>query len=153
MQPSKPTTHAAQQITSFALTGDPSMSTAGISAGNRGPDPAVPGGSSDHGHAHPRKPQGGLEAWKKLLGVDTFVAVALHGRGSPQANAAMRYRNPFSRGCLTNCKDFWMDEGPFFGSRESGSARFAGERVDYTHLYEVPQAMGYAPVAADEEAV
>jgi palmitoyltransferase ZDHHC13/17 len=152
MQPSKPTSPAAQQLTSFVTTGDPSLSTAGLGAGNRGPDPAASGGAAG-GHDHPHKHRGPLEAWKKLLGVDTFVAVALHGRGTPQANAAARYRNPFSRGCVTNCKDFWADEGPLFGSRESGTARFGGETVDYTSMYEVPQGMGYAPVQGDEEAV
>jgi palmitoyltransferase ZDHHC13/17 len=148
MQPAKPSSHLAQELTSFVATGDPSLSTAGLGSGNRGPDPAAPSGH-DHPHPHP----GPLEAWKRLLGVDTFVAVALHGRGSPQANTAARYRNPFSRGCVTNCKDFWADDGPLFGSRESGTARFGGETVDYTSMYEVPQGMGYAPVQGDEEAV
>jgi palmitoyltransferase ZDHHC13/17 len=106
MQPAKPSSHLAQELTSFVATGDPSLSTAGLGSGNRGPDPAAPSGH-DHPHPHP----GPLEAWKRLLGVDTFVAVALHGRGSPQANTAARYRNPFSRGCVTNCKDFWADDG------------------------------------------
>jgi palmitoyltransferase len=143
MQPSKP--HAVQPFTSFVTTGDPSLSSAGMDSGNRGPDPAAP-----PGHVH--KP-GALEAWKRLLGVDAFVAVALHGRGSPQANQASRYRNPFSRGCITNCKDFWADDGPLFGSRDSGAAKFGGETVDYTNMYEVPQAMGYAPVQGEDDAV
>jgi hypothetical protein len=130
-------------------TGDPSMTTAGLGPNNRGPDPAV---GTAPGSGPPRK-HGPFEAWKRLLGVDTFVAVAWHGRGSPQANQAARYRNPFSRGCVTNCKDFWGDDGPLFGSRDSGMAKFGGGTVDYTSMYDVPQPMGYAPVQAEEDAV
>jgi hypothetical protein len=144
MKPSKPA-----PLTSFMTTGDPSMGNAGIDAANRGPDPV---GHEGHNHGPGgHKHTDGFEAWKRLLGVDTFIAVALHGRGSPQANAASRYKNPFSRGCITNCQDFWNDAGPVFGSKENGSARFGGERVNYLDMYETPEGMGYAPVSADDE--
>lgn len=51
--------------------------------------------------------------------------------------------NPWSRGVVTNCKDFWCDGAPIFQKKESGFARLAGDRVDYTRLYEVPR-MRYA---------
>jgi hypothetical protein len=38
-----------------------------------------------------------------------------------------------------------------FGSRETGTSKLGGERVDYTMLYEAP-VRGYIPVGADEEA-
>lgn len=145
MAPSKPHSHT-QQLNSFVTTGDPSISAAGLGPGNRGPDPVVDG---HHGHKHTSP----MDAWKRLLGVDTFLAVAIHGRGSPQANQAAKSSNPFSRGCITNCKDFWMDDGPIFGSRDSGRSKFGGETVDYTSMYEVPLAMGYAPVHGDDDTV
>jgi len=153
MSPSKPHSHShsvATQAASFVAAGDPSISAAGLGPNNRGPDPAV----ADAAHAHPHK--GGMwETWKRLLGVDTFVAVALHGRGTTAQNGHSHShapsRNPFSKGCFSNCQDFWMDEGPWFGSRESGMATFGGERVDYTSMYDVPAGRGYAPVSADEE--
>ena len=47
-------------------------------------------------------------------------------------------RNPFSRGMVTNCKDFWCDGSSIFGKRKNGEARLDGENVNYTRLYEVP---------------
>jgi len=136
---------------SFITTGDPSMSSAQITSANRGPDPAAH--EDPHaGHNHPpgQHPHGALDAWKRLLGVDTFMAVAVHGRGAQQGQQQIN-RNPFSKGCITNCKDFWADETPLFGSREGGVARLGGERVDYNHMYEVPAGMGYIAVNAEDE--
>jgi palmitoyltransferase ZDHHC13/17 len=141
------------QATTIVDAGDPS-----ISAGpnNRGPDAAAGDTAGGHNHAHPHKKHGLLHAWKQLLGIDTFVEVALHGRGAPaQVGGSARSqlnRNPFSRGCVTNCKDFWLDEeGPWFGSRESGRATFSGQAVDYTSMYEVPVGgMAYAPVSSGD---
>jgi palmitoyltransferase ZDHHC13/17 len=141
----------ASEVTSFVTTGDPSISAAGLGPNNRGPDPAV---ETAHAHSH----KGGfLETWKRLLGIDTFVAVALHGRGAPSGPnsgaVSHSHKNPFSRGCFGNCQDFWMDEGPWFGSRESGRATFGGERVDYTSMYDVPSVgngRGYVSVSGGD---
>ncbi|KAF2665673.1 palmitoyltransferas-like protein akr1 [Microthyrium microscopicum] len=138
-----------QSAMSFVTTGDPSLSSAQISATDRGPDPAVPpaNATNAHNHAH----HGGLlDTWKRLLGIDTFVAVALHGRGSPEASRQIN-RNPFSKGCFTNCADFWQDDTPYFGSRESGQAKLGGERVDYSAMYDLPAGPGYMAVGTDDD--
>jgi len=146
MSPNKPYGgHANQAALSFITTGDPSMQSAQISAGDRGPDPAV-GPGHGHGHRH----GGALEAWKRLLGIDTFMTVAVGGRGSNRQRHHVS-RNPFSKGCVTNCADFWSDETPIFGSRETGLAKLGGERVDYNSMYEVPDSMGYVAVHGDDD--
>ena len=52
-----------------------------------------------------------------------------------------RVENPFSRGVVTNCKDFWCDPAPFFGRRETGHGMLGGVVVDYTKMYENPTRM------------
>lgn len=158
MHGSKPHSSAAQAGMSFITTGDPSMSSAQITSANRGPDPAAPHNHSGHGHSHAGHSHGGgvFAAWKRLLGVDTFMAVAVHGRGAAKQNSNQQQqagRNPFSKGCLTNCKDFWADDTPVFGSREVGVAKLGGERVDYSRMYEVPGGMGYAAVSSVDDEV
>ena len=49
--------------------------------------------------------------------------------------------NPFSRGIIGNCKDFWCDPAPMFGKRHNGDGYLGGEVVDYTRLYETPLRM------------
>jgi len=121
-----------------------------------GSDPALP---STHapGHHHHHK-AGCFAQWKKILGVDTFVETALEGYGSNK-NRPRQARNPFSNGCLGNCKDFWCDPAPIFGKRENGSALLGGQAVDYTSMYESPRlatrrrggdARAYESVAADD---
>lgn len=51
-------------------------------------------------------------------------------------------KNPYSKGYMQNCKDFWCDPSPMFGRRENGDAMFGGERINYTEVYESPTAMG-----------
>ena len=121
---------AADAITTALTTGSTSMAGAGLSPDGRGPDPAVPAG---HKHHH----DGCFKQWKKILGVDTFVETALH----KDTNKNTRNRNPFSRGCITNCKDFWCDPAPLFGGRENGIAMLDGEVVNYTTMYEPPSRM------------
>jgi len=139
----KPHGHANQAAMSFITTGDPSMSSAQISASERGPDPAV---ERPHNHAR----HGAFDAWKRLLGIDTFMTVAVGGRGAPGQRTTVN-RNPFSKGCFTNCADFWADDTPIFGSRDTGQAKLGGERVDYTSMYEVPAGAGYVPVHGDDD--
>ncbi|KAK4135542.1 ankyrin [Trichocladium antarcticum] len=107
-----------------------------------------PHGPAGHGHRH----GGILKHWGRLLGVDTFIETA-RGRGA----ARKKNRNPFSRGCLANCRDFWCDPAPVFGQRETGAAVLGGQAVNYTEMYESPSAMeavrgrrGYEAVAGDE---
>lgn len=133
---------AADAVTSFVTTGDTSQDVAGSAAG-AGPAGSAPtngfGSGQDTGDA-PKRPQpkhSVWDQWKRLLGLDTFVAIALHGSNADQRRAQRQARgNPFSRGVITNCKDFWCDGAPVFGKREGGFAKLGGERVDYSRLYD-----------------
>lgn len=95
-------------------------------------------GHGGHGHSH----NGGfLKQWSKILGVDTFIETAT-GRGAASGSPSKRRnKNPYSRGCITNCKDFWCDPAPMFGQRETGSAMLGGQAVNYTDMYESPRLM------------
>lgn len=128
---------ASEAITTALAAGTLSMGGAQLGSEGRGPDPAVPAASRGHGHHHRHDNGGCFAQWKKILGVDTFVETALNtDKDRSRAN-----RNPFSRGCLKNCKDFWCDPAPIFGSRENGSAMLDGEVVNYTTMYEAPRRM------------
>jgi hypothetical protein len=126
----------ADALNSFVTTGDTSQDV-----------------SSGEGTPRPNPQQSIWEQWKRLLGLDTFVTIALRGS---QANQPRRRGNPFSRGVVTNCKDFFCDSAPIFKPRESGYAKLGGERVDYTRMYEGPKMRyqrsggGYEAVAAEE---
>lgn len=120
-----------EALTSFVTTGAMSQET-GASNGF--------GSGQDIGNV-PRPPHqhhSVWDQWKRLLGLDTFFATAFRGS---QANQARARGNPFSRGIITNCKDFFCDGSPVFGVKENGQARLDGERVDYTRLYEPPPRM------------
>ena len=135
---------AADAVNSFVTTGATSQEVlAGEGGGGAGSAPTNGFGSGqDIGEAaRPRTAKQSLwSQWKRLLGLDTFAAIALRGSaaGQPRARAARR-ENAFSRGMVTNCKDFFCDGSPVFGRKEGGYARLGGERVDYTRLYEVPK--------------
>jgi palmitoyltransferase len=133
------------------------------------PDAVPPSGaagtpeeSHGHGHGHRHKHGSGfLKQWSKILGVDAFIETA-SGRGAAAGGKnKRRKRNPYSRGCLTNCKDFWCDPAPVFGPREPGAAMLGGQVVNYAEMYESPALMqlgasrvgrrgGYEAVAGDE---
>lgn len=88
-----------------------------------------------HGHKH----RGGMiKQWSRLLGVDPFIETVA-GRGA--AAGKRKKRNPYSRGCVGNCKDFWWDPAPVFGPKENGTAILGGDKVDYTMMYETPAHM------------
>ena len=106
-----------------------------------------------HAHAHPgHSHQGGCFAqWKKLLGLDTFMATA---QGEMDRGASHRRSNPYSRGIVTNCRDFWCDPAPLFKVRETGAAMLDGEIINYNRMYEVPPRMKRGPGRLrDEEAL
>ncbi|KAH6712082.1 hypothetical protein BKA61DRAFT_609575 [Leptodontidium sp. MPI-SDFR-AT-0119] len=126
----------SEAFTSALTTGTTSRAGAQIGNTGLGPDPALPPTHAP-GHNHHHK-AGCFAQWKKILGVDTFVETALDykGGGRPRRN-----RNPFSNGCVGNCKDFWCDPAPVFGKRENGSAMLGGQVVDYTAMYETPRSM------------
>ncbi|OTB07273.1 hypothetical protein M426DRAFT_54068 [Hypoxylon sp. CI-4A] len=114
-------------------------------------------GRGAHGHAHKQK-QGFLKQWGRLLGVDTFIETAT-GRGAATGTKQRKKGNPYSKGLVQNCRDFWCDPAPIFGRRETGDAILGGEKINYTEIYESPAAMtmglgrrrgGYESVAGEE---
>ena len=109
--------------------GSSSLEGAELTSNGTGPDPAAAGHHKHHGSW--------WEHWKRLLGIDTFVATAIHGSKADEVTARRR-QNPFTRGCLTNCKDFFCDPAPVFGRRDNGEALLGGEKVDYTSIFEPP---------------
>jgi palmitoyltransferase len=127
---------ASEAITSALTTGAASWSGAQVGSTGMGPDPALPPTHAP-GHHHHHK-AGCFAQWKKVLGIDTFTETALEGFGGNKSRPRQA-RNPFSHGCLGNCKDFWCDPAPIFGKRENGSALLGGQAVDYTSMYESPR--------------
>lgn len=114
--------------TAAITAGSTSLEGAGLTQQGAGPDPVGSG----------RPARGGwFEQWKKLLGIDSFMATALHGS---RADEVMRRRreNPFNRGMITNLRDFFGDPAPQCGRRHNGEAMLGGERVSYTGMYDVP---------------
>lgn len=103
-------------------------------------DPNHPSLSATPPAARGHKHGGLLKQWSRILGVDPFIETVT-GRGAATTKNKRKKKNPYSRGCLTNCKDFWCDPAPVFGQREAGSAVLGGERVDYTTMYESPTFM------------
>ncbi|KAJ1335262.1 palmitoyltransferase ZDHHC13/17 [Microdochium nivale] len=112
------------------------------------------GAKGGHGHA------GYLKQWSRILGVDTFIETAT-GRGAATGKRMRRKKNPYSRGYVQNCRDFWCDPAPVFGRRETGDAILGGRKINYTEVYESPAAMelgagsgrrrgGYETVAAED---
>ncbi|KAM4057272.1 ankyrin repeats (3 copies) domain-containing protein [Hirsutella rhossiliensis] len=93
------------------------------------------------GPANRNKASGGmLKQWSRMLGVDPFIET-IAGRAAATGKNRRKKKNPYSRGCLSNCKDFWCDPAPIFGQRENGSALLGGGKVDYTAMYESPPLM------------
>lgn len=92
-----------------------------------------------HGHRH----RGGMfKQWARLLGVDPFIET-VSGRGAATGKSKKK-KNPYSRGCVGNCRDFWFDPAPVFGPKENGVAMLGGDKVDYTMMYESPSFMTIA---------
>jgi len=121
---------ASEAITAALISGSTSMNGAQLTGLDTSEGP--------HGHGHHHK-QGFFAQWKKLLGLDTFLATAQDGLES--RNRHRRGQNAFSRGIITNCKDFWCDPGPLFGRREDGAAMLDGNVVNYAWMYELPPRM------------
>ena len=126
-----PSSHAAVAITSALSAGATTMSGAQIDPTGRGPNPAT-GSTIDR--TRPKR-EGCFSQWQKLLGLDTFVATASGGVRSRKRG------NPWSRGVISNCKDFWCDPAPYLGRRETGAAMLGGEIINYTRIYEMPPRM------------
>lgn len=120
-----------EAITSTLVAGTTSLEEAQLTPDGMGPNPVV---NSGQGHNRPHR-EGFFSQWKRLLGLDTFVATAQSGFSG---SGSRRDRNPFSRGVITNCKDFFCDGAPIFGRRETGSTMLGREVVNYTRLYDTP---------------
>ncbi|KAI1633123.1 hypothetical protein F4809DRAFT_655410 [Biscogniauxia mediterranea] len=146
---------ASSLISAFTSTGAP--------LNPNHPDAGAPPSAADDplgtgrgGHAH--KHRGCLQQWGRLLGVDTFIETAT-GRSAATAKKMRKKKNPYSKGYIQNCRDFWCDPAPVFGRRETGDAMLGGQRINYTEIYESPAAMnmglgrrrgGYETVAGEE---
>ncbi|KAG8531512.1 uncharacterized protein KY384_003141 [Bacidia gigantensis] len=116
-------TRTSEVVTAAVTSGSTSMDAAQIS--DTGPSSAA------SGVTHQRRPsKSWFGWWKTLLGLDSFVATA--------SGKATKRRNPFSRGLITNCKDFWCDSAPYLTMRENGSGTLDGESVNYVMMYEPP---------------
>ena len=63
--------------------------------------------------------------------------------------AGRRRENPYSRGFVTNLKDFFFDGTPWVTRRENGMAMLGGQRVDYTRLYDLPSRSVGRPVRGE----
>ena len=126
MRGNAPHASRASEATTSALTaGSTSLEGAELSGAGISPSPAAP--------ADRRVREGCFVQWKKLLGLDSFVATA--------SGQTSKRRNPFSRGVITNCADFWCDPAPYFRRRANGAAMLDGEVVTYTNMYETPSRM------------
>ncbi|KAF7719470.1 Uncharacterized protein PECH_005246 [Penicillium ucsense] len=119
---------SSQAFASAMAAGTPSMEAAGLTANGAGPNPAIPR------PGQPRRKHGFCAQWSSLLGIDTFFATARGGQ-------VARPRNPFSRGVITNCRDFWCDPAPVFGKNQTGSGMLGGEVVNYHNMYQTPTRM------------
>ena len=145
----------ADALTSFVTTGDTSQD---VAPGGSGSANGFGSGQDVGDVARRSQPKASIwDQWKRLLGVDTFMATAIQSSQPQRQNRG----NPFSKGVVTNCKDFFCDGSPVFGRKEGGYARLGGERVDYTRLYDVPKMQyqrggggaggRYESLAAEEE--
>lgn len=151
--------HQVGPLMSAITTGSVTPDGAQVTESGAGPDAAGQGHA--HGHKHKqRKQEGCLSKWGKILGIDTFIAIAFQGYKGHKEKKQHQHapkENPFSRGILRNCQDFWMD-GPVFGRKESNKALLGGQIVDYANMYDVPRGGmqyrgGYEAVASADEAV
>lgn len=129
---------SAQAFAAALAAGASNLDAAGLSSAGHGPNPAITGGAPPPARHHHRR--GFLGQWTTLLGIDAFFATARDGlRDGP--GSISRPRNPYSRGIITNCRDFWCDPAPIFGKREPGSGMIGGEMVNYYRMYETPLRM------------
>ncbi|KAG9723752.1 palmitoyltransferase akr1, partial [Aureobasidium melanogenum] len=127
--------HAGPLVTALT-TGSTSQEGGSIGASGGGPTTGTP-----------RHNTTGKEScftqWKRILGVDTFVATALYGSRAQEV-LAQRRENPFTKGIMRNCGDFWFDGegggvGSMFGGKEMGMGVLGGVKVDYRKLFDLPR--------------
>lgn len=122
--------HTREVTAALTSTGTPLDPSLAAAAASTAP-------STGHGA---RSKGGMLKQWSRILGVDPFIET-ITGRGAATGKNKRKKKNPYSRGCVSNCKDFWCDPAPIFGQRENGTAVLGGGKVDYTAMYESPTLM------------
>lgn len=127
----------AAVVASTIAAGSTSMDGSQLNSSERGPD--------HHGHSHAhggRHNDTCFNKVKKALGVGAFVNITKDAGRSGGA-ARRRRGNPFSRGVITNCKDFWCDPAPLLkpNKKSGGEALLGGGPVDYFKMYETPPRM------------
>lgn len=153
----------AAVVASTIAAGSTSMDGAQLNSSERGPDPATGNHGHNHAHGGHRHNDACFTKVKKALGVGAFVNITKDaGRGGGAARRRRR-GNPFSRGVITNCKDFWCDPTPLLkpNKKNGGEALLGGGPVDYFKMYETPPRMRasggsgsggrYQRLAAEEE--
>lgn len=115
----------SEVVTSALTAGSTSLEGAGLTEERQQMQ------APSHPRPRPRRRREGCFAqWKSLLGLDSFVETA--------SGRAAKRKNPYSRGIIRNCQDFWCDPSPYFKVRENGRAMLDGEAVNYTMMYEPP---------------
>ncbi|KAK5941350.1 palmitoyltransferase akr1 [Knufia obscura] len=105
-------------------------------------------------HPATRAPDSMFTKLKKTLGIDVFFATA----SDASAGKIKDRGNPFSRGVIGNCKDFWCDPAPIFKRRAAGQSYLGGDVIDYYTMYDRPSilrsrgggGMRYERVATEE---
>lgn len=135
----------AEFVTAAITAGTSNLEDANLT--DRGSGPSA-------GQPLTRRRDGNWERWKKLLGLDIFLATAMYGSRAAEMQTRRR-NNHFTRGCTTNVKDFFCESAPIFTHKENGMAMVGGQMVDYTKMYEPPKRTdmrtGYEAVATAEE--
>ncbi|THZ10058.1 Palmitoyltransferase akr1, ankyrin repeat-containing protein akr1 [Aureobasidium pullulans] len=138
-------TQIARAVTTWEAmrNNHPGPLTTAITTGSTSANMQTSGGGPATGTSPRTTPEGCFSQWKRLLGVDTFVATALHGSRAQEV-LAQRRGNPFTKGIVRNCMDFWTDgEGSgvksTFGGKEPGMGLLGGVKVDYRKLFDLPR--------------
>lgn len=145
---SHPQAPVGNAVTAALVSGSTTLGPEGAGVVGRG------GGSSQHASSLRRK-EGFFAQWTKLLGLDAFMLTATDASSAGNR----RRQNLFSRGVITNCKDFWLDPAPYVGQRTVGDAMLGGEVVNYARMYDPPprtrggMGMRYEQVDGDDETV
>lgn len=121
-----------EPVVAAIAAGSTTLEGAGLTEAGASPDAT--------GAARPRAKESWFEEWKRLLGIDTFIATAIHGSKAEEVLRRQR-ANPFNRGCFTNLSDFFCDGTPQFRRRHNGEAMLGGDKVDYAAMYEAPPKM------------
>ncbi|KAH8709994.1 AFG1-like ATPase-domain-containing protein [Phaeosphaeriaceae sp. PMI808] len=115
----------ADALNSFVTTGDTSQDVLGGNSATNGFGSGQD--TSDAPRARQPKPSI-IDQWKRLLGLDTFVATA------SQTGQRQRRGNPWSQGMVTNCKDFFCDVSTADSTKVHGPIDEYDARVDAGRL-------------------